>query len=408
MHPHRGVQPRPGAGAAAHPAAPLVPQHLGLGRRAASREPPIAPGRDAARASSASSPTTATADRCATCRSHYRLGPRYLYGRRRRRRCCSPTTRPTRRASTARARTSRTPYVKDAFHRHIVDGETTRVNPATIGHQGVRCTTARRGPGRAARSSLRLRLTDKPTCRRRSPTSTRSSPQRRAEADEFYARDPPAAGHRRRAARPAPGARRPAVDQADLPLRRRRSGSTATTRRCRRRASRRTIRNAHWRHLNSMRVLSMPDKWEYPWFAAWDLAFHCVAARPRRSGVRQGPALAAAVRAVPAPQRPDPGLRVGVLRPEPAGPRLGGLARLQHGPHPHRQGRPRLPRALLPQAADQLRLVDQQGRPRGQQRLRGRLPRPRQHHRRRPQRAAAATAPCSSSPTPPAGWACSA
>ncbi len=34
------------------------------------------------------------------------------------------------------------------------------------------------------------------------------------------------------------------------------------------------IRNAHWRHLNSMRILSMPDKWEYPWFASWDLAFH--------------------------------------------------------------------------------------------------------------------------------------
>ncbi len=41
-------------------------------------------------------------------------------------------------------------------------------------------------------------------------------------------------------------------------------------------ASRMTIRNRHWRHLNSMRVLSMPDKWEYPWFAAWDLAFHMV------------------------------------------------------------------------------------------------------------------------------------
>jgi hypothetical protein len=39
--------------------------------------------------------------------------------------------------------------------------------------------------------------------------------------------------------------------------------------------SRREKRNSHWRHLNSMRILSMPDKWEYPWFAAWDLAFHC-------------------------------------------------------------------------------------------------------------------------------------
>jgi hypothetical protein len=41
-------------------------------------------------------------------------------------------------------------------------------------------------------------------------------------------------------------------------------------------ATRATLRNQHWRHLKSMRVLSMPDKWEYPWFAAWDLAFHCV------------------------------------------------------------------------------------------------------------------------------------
>jgi hypothetical protein len=40
--------------------------------------------------------------------------------------------------------------------------------------------------------------------------------------------------------------------------------------------SRLKIRNQHWRHLNSQRIISMPDKWEYPWFAAWDLAFHTV------------------------------------------------------------------------------------------------------------------------------------
>ena len=40
--------------------------------------------------------------------------------------------------------------------------------------------------------------------------------------------------------------------------------------------SRHTLRNQHWKHLNSMRILSMPDKWEYPWFAAWDLAFHTI------------------------------------------------------------------------------------------------------------------------------------
>jgi len=35
-------------------------------------------------------------------------------------------------------------------------------------------------------------------------------------------------------------------------------------------------RNAEWLHFNSADILSMPDKWEYPWFAAWDLAFHCI------------------------------------------------------------------------------------------------------------------------------------
>lgn len=41
--------------------------------------------------------------------------------------------------------------------------------------------------------------------------------------------------------------------------------------------SRRSIRNLHWRHLNSMRIIAVPDRWEFPWFAAWDLAFQCVA-----------------------------------------------------------------------------------------------------------------------------------
>jgi hypothetical protein len=41
-------------------------------------------------------------------------------------------------------------------------------------------------------------------------------------------------------------------------------------------ASRASGRNHEWRHLNNADVISMPDKWEYPWYAAWDLAFHCV------------------------------------------------------------------------------------------------------------------------------------
>ena len=39
---------------------------------------------------------------------------------------------------------------------------------------------------------------------------------------------------------------------------------------------RQTIRNGDWRHLHNADIVSMPDKWEYPWYAAWDLAFHCI------------------------------------------------------------------------------------------------------------------------------------
>ena len=41
-------------------------------------------------------------------------------------------------------------------------------------------------------------------------------------------------------------------------------------------AQRKKGRNHNWRHLNSADIISMPDSWEYPWFAAWDLAFHCI------------------------------------------------------------------------------------------------------------------------------------
>ncbi|KIO77791.1 glucosidase [Pedobacter lusitanus] len=43
---------------------------------------------------------------------------------------------------------------------------------------------------------------------------------------------------------------------------------------------RKTGRNSHWKHFVANDILSMPDKWEYPWFAAWDLAFHCISFAP--------------------------------------------------------------------------------------------------------------------------------
>ena len=56
-----------------------------------------------------------------------------------------------------------------------------------------------------------------------------------------------------------------------------RGGSRATRPSRRRPKGATTGRNARWRNFNAFDIMSMPDKWEYPWFAAWDLAFHCVA-----------------------------------------------------------------------------------------------------------------------------------
>ena len=84
-----------------------------------------------------------------------------------------------------------------------------------------------------------------------------------------------------------------------------------------------TGRNHDWRHLYNADVLSMPDKWEYPWYAAWDLAFHCVPARARRPRLRQGAAHAVLREWYMHPNGQIPGLRVGVRRRQPAGARLG-------------------------------------------------------------------------------------
>ena len=94
-------------------------------------------------------------------------------------------------------------------------------------------------------------------------------------------------------------------------------------------ADRRRGRNAEWTHLYNDDVISMPDKWEYPWYAAWDLAFHCVPLALVDADFAKDAAGADAARVVHAPERAAAGLRVGLQRRQPAGARLGGVARLQ-------------------------------------------------------------------------------
>src|SRR5207247_7958071 len=91
-------------------------------------------------------------------------------------------------------------------------------------------------------------------------------------------------------------------------------------------------RNHRWRHVDCADVISMPDKWEYPWFAAWDLAFHCIAL----AHVDLDLAKSQLARVVDAPERPAPGVRVVVRRRQPGGPAAGRapgvLDRRENGP----------------------------------------------------------------------------
>ena len=97
------------------------------------------------------------------------------------------------------------------------------------------------------------------------------------------------------------------------------------------RRTRRAIGIGH--HMSSADVISMPDKWEYPWFAAWDLAFHVAAARAGRSRLRRRTNGTHSPRALPAPERPDSRLRVELRRCQPARPRVGEPLQLsaEHG-----------------------------------------------------------------------------
>lgn len=204
---------------------------------------------------------------------HYHLGPRILYG---------PAegslfftnneTNEERFQGPGHA--SRSPYVKDAFHRHFLGGEAC-VNPART---GTKAALHYFYPAVPAGGSIvvRLRLSDNLELTAPLADVDALRDQRRAEADEFHTSIQPAGANadERNVHRQALGgllwSKQNYFFDVDVWLQGDRPDQPPP-------AARRNIRNQHWRHLNSMRVMSMPDKWEYPWFAAWDLAFQSVA-----------------------------------------------------------------------------------------------------------------------------------
>jgi hypothetical protein len=170
---------------------------------------------------------------------------------------------------------NRSAFVKDAFHRAIVDGEIDALNPEEVGTKvaaHVRLTLAA-GESRV----VHCRLTPLNE-RRPRPFGTEfdaTFARRIAETDAFYmeALASIPAGEERRVARQACAGLLWSKQFYHYGVRRWLEGDPTYPAPP---AERWHGRNVDWQHLFNADVISMPDKWEYPWYAAWDLAFHMI------------------------------------------------------------------------------------------------------------------------------------
>ncbi len=168
---------------------------------------------------------------------------------------------------------SRSSYVKDAFHRHVVGGDQC-TNPAPLGTKAaLHYWFPAVPPGGSV--VVRCRLSDKRDLDRPLEDADATVAGRKRESDEFYGTITRAAAseHERRVQRQALAGLVWTKQSYIYDVHQWLDGDDPSMQPP---ASRRGIRNQHWKHLKSMRVLTMPEKWEYPWFAAWDLAFHCL------------------------------------------------------------------------------------------------------------------------------------
>ncbi len=167
-----------------------------------------------------------------------------------------------------------TPYAKDGINDYVVNGAHDAVNPQQVGTKAAARYQFNLEPGKAATIKLRLTTTE-PAPEMLGEAFEGIFAARKHEADEFYRKlEPPnASDDTKRIQRQAFAGLMWSKQWYFYDVRRWLRGDTAQPDPP---ASRLTGRNAHWRHLYNEDIISMPDKWEYPWYAAWDLAFHCI------------------------------------------------------------------------------------------------------------------------------------
>jgi hypothetical protein len=176
---------------------------------------------------------------------------------------------------------SRTPYVKDAFHRYLIQNEPAAVNPSKKGTKAAAHYSREIAPAASWEIQMRLLDTNPATGGKTAEELFGTAfeavfDQRQKEADEFYKQrlhagmtDDPRLVQRQAFSGLLWGKQSYHYD-----VRRWLDGDRTQPAPDPRRLE---GRNREWIYLYNSDVISMPDKWEYPWYAAWDLAFHCVA-----------------------------------------------------------------------------------------------------------------------------------
>ena len=169
---------------------------------------------------------------------------------------------------------NRARYVKDGIGRSVVAGERDAVNPAAVGTKAAAYHRWTLAPGESRTTRLRLANTPipgDPFGREFDSTCTR----RLAEADEFYATVIPKAlsDDAKSVMRQAFAGLLWSKQFYHYDVRRWLDGDPGSPPPP---PERWQGRNREWLHLYNEDVVSMPDKWEYPWYAAWDLAFHMI------------------------------------------------------------------------------------------------------------------------------------
>jgi Mannosylglycerate hydrolase MGH1-like glycoside hydrolase domain/Glycosyl hydrolase family 63 C-terminal domain len=162
------------------------------------------------------------------------------------------------------------PFVKDGINDFVVNGRRDAVNPNQQGTKASAHYSFNIVPGQTA--TIRLRLTNSAESR---GDFEKVFQARTREADEFYSSVIPANldEDAQRVMRQSLGGLLWSKQFYHYVVEDWLEGDPATPKPP---AERKQGRNRDWKHLHNADVISMPDKWEYPWYAAWDLAFHCI------------------------------------------------------------------------------------------------------------------------------------